>query len=197
MRCQTTEIIKALAGPVAIVRASITAAIITYKFGTIQAGIAASQLANAELQKDIARSQRDIAYDKLKHDLFEKRYEVYTTARELIETISGNTFKTIHDPKLRPMRLKLDEARFFFPPKVTALFSTIDTCVTEYLIGEVERDSAGDDQPARFLAAKKMTEMLKVIVGIYGQFPELMKAELGFSQLTTGAPYEHATKQTD
>ncbi|WP_146991589.1 hypothetical protein [Bradyrhizobium macuxiense] len=60
--------------------AATTAAAITYRFAKIQAGIAASQ-------RDIARSQRDIAYDKFKGDLFARRYEIYSTAEELIDFI--------------------------------------------------------------------------------------------------------------
>ena len=84
-----------------------------------------NQASTAAAQKDIAQQQRDIAYDKLKHDLFERRYEIYKTAKELIEYISQDKFESIYDPKLREMRLKLDEARFFFPPNETALFELI------------------------------------------------------------------------
>jgi hypothetical protein len=55
------EAFATFSGPVATVIAAGTAAGITYKFGKIQAGIAAAQT-------DIAESQRDIAYDKLKAD---------------------------------------------------------------------------------------------------------------------------------
>ena len=57
------------------------------------------------------------------------------------------------------------------------------------MIGEVERNSAGDDQVARFEAANKMTEILKILTGIYAEFPKLMKTELGFAQLTATEPF--------
>jgi hypothetical protein len=34
----------------------------------------------------------------------------------------------------------------------------------------------------------KMTEILKILTGIYAEFPKLMKAELGFAQLTATEP---------
>jgi hypothetical protein len=183
------EVFATFSGPAATVIAAGTAALITYKFGKIQQRIAEGQASTAAAQKDIAQQQRDIAYDKLKHDLFERRYEIYKTAKELIEYISQDKFESIYDPKLREMRLKLDEARFFFPPNETALFELIEKSVGDYLIGEVERNSAGDDQVARFEAANKMTEILKILTGIYAEFPKLMKTELGFAQLTATEPF--------
>lgn len=106
--------------------AATVAVAVTYRFGKIQAGIAESQAKTAEAAKEIARSQRDIAFDKLKHDLFDKRYEIYSTARAPIEHVSGNKFDGVHDRRLGEMRLKLDEAKFFFPPRETAIFMTIE-----------------------------------------------------------------------
>ena len=55
----------------------------------------------------------------------------------------------------------------------------------DYLVGEVERNHAEDDQVERFKAADKMTDALKVLVDLYTRLPNLMKDELGFSQLTS------------
>jgi hypothetical protein len=49
-----------------------------------------------------------------------------------------------------------------------------------YLIGEVERNTAGEDHAERMRAANEMVEMLKVVVDIYATFAELMKNELDF-----------------
>lgn len=179
------EVSKTFAAPAATVIAAAVAIAVTYRFGKIQAGIAQSQARTAEAAKEIARSQRDIAFDKLKYDLFDKRYEIYSTARELIEHISGNKFEGVHDQRLREMRLKFDEAKFFFPSRETAIFATIEATAADYLVGEVERNFAEDDQAERFKAANKMTEALKTLVDIYARLPDLMKDELGFSQLTS------------
>ena len=59
------------ASPVVTVIAAVIAGCITYIFARVQA--------------DIAKSQRDIALDKLKFDLFRNRYEIYNSAKELLE----------------------------------------------------------------------------------------------------------------
>ncbi len=106
--------------------AAVAATGITYFLGHNQTKIASAQ-------KQIAQSQRDIAYDRLKYDLFKERFGIYVTAKHLIEKISGNGFPLgIHDPELRAMRIKLDEARFFFPPKETGLFSRIEILAAEH-----------------------------------------------------------------
>ena len=74
------EFFEKFAGPIATVIASLTAAGVTIGFGIVQTRIAGTQAKTAEAQKDIARANLDIAYDKLKHDLFQKRYEIYTAA---------------------------------------------------------------------------------------------------------------------
>src|SRR5262245_23327718 len=85
-----------LLGPVATVIAAITAALITLTFGCIQARI--------------ARSQRDIALDKLKFDLFAKRYEIYATVRTYIEhVVKHQDVEKIDLATLRMLSVKMDE----------------------------------------------------------------------------------------
>jgi hypothetical protein len=122
---------KDFAGPIAVIIASGTAAWITYKLGMIQVGIARRQAKTAEAQKDIA-------YDKLKHDLFDQRYEIYVAAKRLIEAIFdaplGDDIKRHTDPEIKRLRLKLDEARFFFPPDTRAYCETIEKHVYDVLV---------------------------------------------------------------
>ena len=172
---------KDFAGPIATVIAAATATGITYRLGRNQAKIADSQ-------KEIAQSQRDIAYDRLKYDLFKERYGIYVTAKQLIEKISGNGFPLgIHDPDLRAMRMRLDEARFFFPAEETKLFSRIETLAAEHegarsviknTNDETDRRKAGD------AAAEKLTDLAR----IYETLTRDMEPELGFAQLTRRAP---------
>jgi hypothetical protein len=72
------EFFKDFAGPIATIVAASAAFFVTVYFNQRQAGIAAAQ-------KDIAAAQRDIAVDKLKHDLFDRRYDIYSAAKRLIE----------------------------------------------------------------------------------------------------------------
>jgi len=64
-------------GPVATIIASITAALITWRFASWQARI-------AQQQADTARQQANTAFDQLRYNLFEKRFAIYNTARELV-----------------------------------------------------------------------------------------------------------------
>jgi type II secretory pathway pseudopilin PulG len=74
------EILKDFAGPVATIIASITAAGITWYFASRQAQI-------AQQQADTAKQQASTAFDQLRYNLFEKRYAIYNTARELISVV--------------------------------------------------------------------------------------------------------------
>jgi hypothetical protein len=65
------EFSKTFAGPIATVFAAAAAVFFTWRLG--------------KAQVRIAQSQRDIAFDKLKYDLFDKRYEIYQTAKAIIE----------------------------------------------------------------------------------------------------------------
>jgi hypothetical protein len=87
------DLLKTFAGPLATVIASVTAGGVAVWFGRVQADIARRQAATAAAQKDIA-------YDKLKHDLFDKRYEIYQAAKAVIEAVIGKR-SDIDDPKLR------------------------------------------------------------------------------------------------
>jgi HAMP domain-containing protein len=54
----------------------------------------------------IARAQKEIAYDKLKHDTFDRRYEIYQAAKALIEIICKSPV-SVANPEVKKLRLKL------------------------------------------------------------------------------------------
>lgn len=114
------EFFEKFAGPIATVIASLSAAAVAITFGRLQAKIARAQAATVEAQKDIAQANLDIAFDKLKYDLFARRYEIYIAAKQLIETIFNQSPINVADPKIKELRIKVDEARFFFPPDTRA-----------------------------------------------------------------------------
>jgi hypothetical protein len=68
----TYQFFKDFAGPMVTLLAAGAAGFITYTFARIQARI--------------AQSQRDIALDKLKFDLFEKRYESIRQRKRFLST---------------------------------------------------------------------------------------------------------------
>ncbi len=162
------QITKDFASPVATIIAAAAATYITQRLG--------------RMQLTIAQSQRDIAFDRLKYDLFEQRYTIYTTAKKLIETICGNE-QGINDRKVRNMRTKIDEARFFFPAGETKIFSRIELLAGEYMAAHRELYTAVNNG-VREQAEQQVVEKLDALTGIYKTLPSDMEAALGFSQLT-------------
>lgn len=172
------------AGPIATVIASIAATFITYRLGSMQANIARGQARTAEAQKDIARDQLDIAYDKLKQDLFEKRYEIYQAAKGVIEVIFNSSPINVSDPKLKTLRLKLDEARFFFPPDTRALCEEIEKLVYEVMTGDHAASAYTEDNPERARLRAKQSESEIELARIYSELAKKFERDLGFQQLT-------------
>jgi hypothetical protein len=178
------ELAKDFAGPAATVIASATAAVITYRFGSQQTAIARSQAATAEASKDIARSQRDIAYDKLKQDLFENRYEIYSTAIKLVDRILGDKDKRdLSAPEMLQMLRKLDEARFFFPTKGAAIFRRMEQLVEMQVAahGAYLGNKGKEEESALNDLVEAEAELFKLRASL----PDLMEKELGFAQLIT------------
>src|SRR5664280_2325345 len=66
-------VLKDFAGPLATFSAAVVAIVVTVVF--------------TKAQLRIAESQRDIAHDKLKYDLFKYRYEIYEAAKALIKYV--------------------------------------------------------------------------------------------------------------
>ena len=121
---------KAFAGPVATIVASLVAAL-----------FAAAQVC-------VARAQKSIAYDKLKVDLFEKRYAIYQAAKELIEYIRRGNGRRIEDTNfVRQHYIKLDEARFFFDYEIQYLLRNIMEECEAYLVSIEQKDISGADNP--------------------------------------------------
>jgi len=180
------EFCATFAGPIATIIASAAAIIVTWRFGSIQAEIARGQAATAAAQKEIAQSQRDIAYDKLKHDLFDQRHEIYVAAKFIIErVVRTGTERPVGDLELQERRIKLDEARFFFPSKEVRLFESIDEWVIVHEVARAEWERYNEDDEIRHRKGDEMARAIDGLMAIYIKLPELLKDELGFAQLTS------------
>jgi hypothetical protein len=180
------ELASTFAGPSATIIASVTAVVVTAYFGSKQVKIAAAQAATAASQKEIAQAQRDIAYDKLKWDLFGKRYEIYSVARDLIEHINSTTFeRPPGGSKVVGMLIKLDEARFFFPPQEALIFAQIDKLVQvhEAAVSIRHLTPVGEQMPIE--AGERAAQASDALGKLRVQLPKLMEKELGFAQLTS------------
>src|SRR6478752_4833660 len=129
------HLFKDFAGPVATGVAAITAIVVTYRFN--------------KQQIEISRTQRDIAIDKLKFDLFELRYGIYLAAKELIEYVSNKgDLAEFNSDKMRSLYVKLDEARFFFDNVAVSFMQEIERTIERRLELMAERERANIDDAA-------------------------------------------------
>jgi hypothetical protein len=169
-----SDVFKTYAAPMATILASVVALfasvaalVVTIYFNRVQASIARSQAATAAAQKEIA-------FDKLK---FDKRYEIYLAVKAIIEATRSRPAAEVEgDPALSSLRLKLGEARFFFPPDTQTLCENIEKQVNQVLVGEV-----GGVDPRR---AEKMNKALIELAQIYINLPKHFERDLRFEQLT-------------
>lgn len=165
------DIAKAFASPLATVVGAVVAVYVAWSIG--------------KAQVRTAGAQRDIAFDKLKHDLFERRYEIHTAAKGIMErVIRTGTERPIDDFELLAMRIKLGEGRFFFPPKPVALFETIDQLTTQHEVARMSWERDNDNDAIRVRQGELMGDAIAKLSEIHRQFPKLMQAEMEFSQLT-------------
>jgi len=166
------QILKDFASPVITLIAAIVAGWITFTFARIQARIAASQ--------------RDIALDRLKFDLLQRRYAIYEATKELLEYIPF-----IHDleksdaSKIRSLYIKLDEARFYFPPDIRSFLNEIHARCEAFFDDLAKRDRLNIDdhekwsEMAAILAAHQST-----LRAIYASLPQKFESSLAFEELT-------------
>jgi hypothetical protein len=126
------EFAKDFAGPIATVIAAAAALTVTAIFNRRQTAIAAAQ-------KDIAAAQRDIAVDKFKADLFEKRYEIYLAAKSLLKCAVNYGHEKSGAETIVELKIRLDEARFFFPSDIQALAQKIDATCEDLMLRTDQR----------------------------------------------------------
>ncbi|MGA3242389.1 MAG: hypothetical protein ABSG03_39590 [Bryobacteraceae bacterium] len=172
------DLFKTFASPAATLLGAGAAVYVTRSLGKAQVEI-------AESQARTALAQRHIAFDKLKHDLFEKRYEIYNAAKGIMErVIRTGTERPIDDHDLMNMRIKLDEGRFFFPPKPVALFEAIDQLTTQHEVARLSWVRDNDDDANRVRQGEVMGHTIAKLSELHRQFPKLMQGEMEFAQLT-------------
>src|SRR5437868_6761985 len=96
------EFFKDFAGPLAAVIAAVVAALITFRFSS--------------KQTEIAQFQADIASDKLKFDLFERRMNTYDAIREVIGEIVRHGVVT--NQSTAAFVRAIDKVEFLFGPEI-------------------------------------------------------------------------------
>jgi hypothetical protein len=111
---------KDFAGPIATTVAAFVAAGITFFFN--------------RAQTRIARLQADVAIERLNFDLFEKRYALYTAAKQLIEYLSlQREYEQIDHEKVRSIYVSLDESRFFLPEGAREFLAELHRASEEFV----------------------------------------------------------------
>ncbi len=166
------ELFKDFAGPAATFVAAIAAIVVTAIFNVAQLRI--------------AKSQRNIALDKLKYDLFEKRYEIYEAAKALLEYIPFiSDLQKSDATKIRSLYVKIDEARFYFPPDIRAVLDATHNCCELFFSHLAERDRLNIDDRERWSQlAETLAQDQSALRAIYASLPEKFETSLAFSQLT-------------
>jgi hypothetical protein len=125
------------------------------------------------IQATAAERQAAIAHDKLKYDLFEKRYKIYNEAKELITYVIDHSQRNeCKDSDLNKYYAILDEAPFFFPPDVCTAFNNIISLTRQLVEGYAKQDRP---------TANIVVELDK----IFDDMPKTFEHVMSFQQLTT------------
>ena len=78
-------------------------------------------------QKHIAEAQKDIAFNKLKLELFDRRYAIMESIKSLAkECFAINLVNGIDQIKIRELREKIDNSCFFFSQNIQDFIKEID-----------------------------------------------------------------------
>jgi hypothetical protein len=164
------EILKDFAGPFATVVAAILATAITAVF--------------AVAQVRIAKSQKDIALDKLKFDLLERRYKIYDAAKNLIEYISSNRdTRKIDSNQIAELYVTIDEARFYFDPDIQIYLKALTYQAEKFLTELYERDNLSTEDPKWTAGGELLASRLALLRKMYSELPDKFERALGFTQL--------------
>jgi hypothetical protein len=161
------EILKDFAGPVATIVAAIAAASIAYIFGARQASI--------------ARTQADIALDKLKYDLWKERYEIYSAAKTLVEYIVYvREPDKIDTDKVRLLNVKIDEARFYFPAAVQEFLKELVMLSEQFVRTMIQRDILRKDEQRWAAMSDQLGSESLSLLRLYEALPAKFEEALAF-----------------
>lgn len=151
-----------LAGPIATIVASLTAGGIAIWLGTSQVSV--------------ARLQASTANDRLVLDLFERRFEIYSQAREIVRSAVRKGTSTTEE-QFSFLRVT-DGASFLFGKEVTDYLTDIYTALVELQYCEDELKRVLDRDKAK--SFKRRQIKFDKIKDFYTEAPKLF------------APYLHA-----
>lgn len=157
-----------------------TAAGITWRFSSRQAATAERQAA--------------LAHDRLRFDLFGKRYAIYEAAKSLLRMVINDRQKEGFRPfDVVPFLVIMDEAPFFFPPEACAIVEQIQQGAQALLEAHGLRDTTPiDDHAAWSQSARALSAQEKILADMLKAMPKLFEPVLSFPQLTASAAVRQA-----
>jgi hypothetical protein len=136
-------------------------------------------------QSAIAKSQTEIARDKLKFDLFELRYDIYAKVKELIEYAQSiHDYEKIDSTRVRSLYVKLDEARFFFDTRVITFIGEVKQTAERRLSLLGDRwQSYEQDEDQWTQTAEQLTATDVALRELYAEAPAVFETDLRFEQV--------------
>jgi hypothetical protein len=108
LSCSWYDVVHDFAAPLATVIAAGTAVFVTWRLGK-------SQVTIARQQAHIAAQQAETALDRLRYDIFERRYAIYLAAQRIIELSILDNRSPSEAGELHKLYTTIGEAHFFFP----------------------------------------------------------------------------------
>jgi hypothetical protein len=178
----TYQLFKDFAQPIATTIGAITVAGITTYFARIQARIAKNQVG-------IARFQSELAHDRLRFDLFNKRYEIYDAVKILLKTIFDHDWTPNSDrTKVYDLMRIIDEAIFFFSDDEAAVFAQISHVVENYLIAQKALSNGIADEYTRARVVGEFTQHKKDLRDYQRNLPMNFAKALSFPTLEGRTP---------
>jgi|ERR1041385_3135031 hypothetical protein len=158
-------LLKDFSGPVATAFVGLVALFITYSWN---------------------RRQAVIALDKLKFDLFERRYAVYVAAQKMLQPFLKHDTGILQLSEYREVMVKVYEARFFFGPNTQKYLEQMTSdwmMYQDYVVHLARKDL--DEEP-RFNISMKSKELWWRLNAAFDELPKRFEKELGFRQLMRG-----------
>jgi hypothetical protein len=153
----------------------IVAAIVTFTFGKMQLRI-------AKAQADTAKQAKDIAHDKLRLDLLERRMKVYDAVIKFIRTTQAERRVNMSD--VIDLTRDVQVAKWLFEPEI---YKFLDTYYTTARLAAVSFFNVKefDVQKEITLSTEQQLEQEKFLTWLLAQqpvFEALLKPYLHFSQ---------------
>jgi hypothetical protein len=160
-----------LANALAIIIASATAATVAWRLGRLQA--------------TLAKRQTDIAREKLKLDLFDRRYAKFLEAKDLLKYMANlGDWNAVDQTRIITWYISLEEAKFFFDHDVQAFLTDLTDHVEVFLMHLAARKNIGDGETELWkTTAEQLAKESTYFRTSYGELIKVFKKALSFEHL--------------